>query len=64
MISVPRREGVGPPLAPVPGGPRRSPWIVGIVVGLVLMVVVNLVFIYIAVSDADAIVPSYHLEHR
>lgn len=42
----------------------RSPWVVGIVIGLVLMVLVNLAFIYIAVSDADHIVPSYQLEHR
>jgi len=43
---------------------RRSPWVVGIAIGLVLMVLVNLAFIYIAVRDADQIVPSYHLEHR
>jgi len=47
-----------------PDRERRSPWVLGIIIGLVLMVVVNLVFIYIAVSDADTIVPSYNLEHR
>jgi hypothetical protein len=42
----------------------RSPWVVGIVLGLVLIVLVNFVFIYIAVSDADHVVPSYQLEPR
>ena len=43
---------------------RRSPWVVGIIIGLALMVLVNLAFIYLAVSDADDIVPSYNLEQR
>ena len=45
--------------------PRRgSPWVLAIVLGLLLMALVNFAFIYIAVSDADQIVPSYQLEHR
>jgi hypothetical protein len=43
---------------------RRSPWVLGIVIGFVLMVLVNLAFIFIAVSGADQVVPSYQLEHR
>ena len=54
------------PFAPASPGsaPRRSPWVLAIVVGLVLVALVNLAFIYIAVSDADQVVPSYLLEHR
>jgi hypothetical protein len=43
---------------------RRSPWVLAIVLGLLLMALVNFAFIYLAVSDADQIVPSYQLEHR
>ncbi len=39
-------------------------WPVIITLGLVLVVVVNAVFIYIAVSGADDIVPSYQSEQR
>lgn len=43
---------------------HRSPWVVGIVLGLVIMVLVNIAFIYIAVRGADQVVPSYNLEQR
>jgi hypothetical protein len=39
-------------------------WPVLITVGLVLVVLVNAVFIYIAVSGADDVVPSYQTEQR
>jgi hypothetical protein len=32
--------------------------------GLLLMILVNLAFIYIAVSGADEVVPSYNAEPR
>jgi type IV secretory pathway VirB3-like protein len=43
---------------------RRSPWVLGIVIGFVVMVLVNAAFIYIAVRGADEVVPSYHAEQR
>lgn len=39
-------------------------WPIAIIVGLLLVVLVNLTFIYIAVSGADQVVPSYHTEER
>ena len=39
-------------------------WPIAIAIGLTLMVVVNMGFIYVALSDADPVVPSYHLEER
>ena len=39
-------------------------WPIIIVVALVLVVVVNAVFIYIAVTGADAVVPSYMAGQR
>ena len=39
-------------------------WPVLITVGLVFVVVVNAIFIYIAVSGADDVVPSYQTEER
>ena len=39
-------------------------WPVLITVGLVLVILVNAVFIYLAVSGADDIVPSYLTEER
>jgi hypothetical protein len=35
-----------------------------VAVGLIIVVLVNLAFIYVAVSGKDEIVPSYELEHR
>ncbi|NJD10682.1 MAG: hypothetical protein FIB01_09705 [Gemmatimonadetes bacterium] len=56
---------------PDPDGATSSParsrppgWVLAVVIGLVLVALVNFAFIYIAVSDADQVVPSYLLEHR
>ena len=38
------------------------PWIIGIALAVVM--VVNAVFIYIAVSQADPVEPSYNIENR
>jgi hypothetical protein len=45
---------------------RRSSlgWPIGIAVGLLLMILVNLAFIFIAVRGADEVVPSYQTEPR
>jgi hypothetical protein len=54
----------------LPGpGRGRSPsrdrlWPALITVGLVLVVLVNALFIYIAVAGADHVEPSYHTEER
>ena len=48
-----------------PGGSSRIRlWPVLITVGLVLVILVNAIFIYIAVSGADDVVPSYQTEER
>lgn len=39
-------------------------WPILITLGLVFVVLVNAVFIYIAVSGADEVVPSYNTEER
>ena len=39
-------------------------WPIAIVVGLVIVILVNVLFIYVAVSGADAVVPSYNTEPR
>jgi hypothetical protein len=44
--------------------PARSPWVISIVIGFVLIVLVNMGFIYIAVKGADPVVPSYGIEER
>ena len=60
---------------PAPTGNREGPdlsggmnkarlWPFLITAGLVLVVLVNAIFIYIAVSGADDVVPSYHTEER
>jgi hypothetical protein len=49
------------------GPPSKSGfrlWPVLITVGLVFVVVVNAIFIFIAVSGADNVVPSYQTEQR
>jgi len=46
------------------GRTRYRLWPVLITLGLVLVVLVNAVFIYIAVSGADDVVPSYNTEKR
>jgi hypothetical protein len=52
---------------PVDGGapaPGSRVWPVGIAIGLILMILVNLAFIYIAVTGSDGVVPSYNTEVR
>ena len=39
-------------------------WPIMIVVGLLIVIIMNAVFIYVAVSDRDEVVPSYHTESR
>ena len=46
------------------GGSGHRLWPILITVGLVLVILVNAVFIYIAVSGADDVVPSYVTEER
>lgn len=43
---------------------KKSPWPLLITLGLILVVVVNAIFIYIAVTGADDVVPSYVTEER
>jgi hypothetical protein len=43
---------------------RRSPWVIGIIIGFVVVVLVNAGFIYVAVKGADRVVPSYNAEAR
>lgn len=43
---------------------RDQLWPAIIIVGLALVLVVNAVFIYIAVSGADEVVPSYNAGQR
>ena len=43
---------------------RDLAWPIGIVVALLLVVAVNVAFIYIAVSGADEVVESYEAETR
>jgi hypothetical protein len=43
---------------------KRSPWVVGIIIGFVMMVLVNIAFITIAVKGADSVVPSYQTADR
>ncbi len=39
-------------------------WPIAILVGLLLMILINLAFIFIAVRGADEVVPSYQTEPR
>jgi len=39
-------------------------WPIGIAIGLALVILVNFAFIYIAVSGADEVAPSYQSEPR
>jgi hypothetical protein len=43
---------------------RHSPWIAAIIIGFVLMIAANAVFIYVAVSGADPVASSYRTEPR
>ncbi len=42
----------------------RSPWLIAIIVGLILVALVNVVFIWIAVHRQDPVVDSYVTEPR
>jgi hypothetical protein len=55
--AAPVSEGVG-------AVPRDRLWPVLITVGLLLVVLVNVLFIYIAVKGADGVDPSYFSEER
>ena len=46
------------------GGGKSLIWPMIITVGLIVVLVVNVLFIYIAVKGADAVVPSYNTEER
>ncbi|MGD2123051.1 MAG: hypothetical protein PVJ76_14960 [Gemmatimonadota bacterium] len=56
-----RSEGGSAGAGPKPGSRL---WPILITLGLVFVVLVNAIFIYIAVSGADDVVPSYHTEER
>jgi hypothetical protein len=43
---------------------QRSPWVTGIIIGFVLVVLMNAVFIYVAINGRDQIAPSYTAEER
>jgi hypothetical protein len=48
-----------------PSPPRTDRrWPIAIALGLLLVILVNLAFIYIAVHGKDEIAPSYHSERR
>lgn len=47
-----------------PVGRKDRLWPILITAGLVFVILVNAVFIYIAVSGADDVVPSYFTEER
>lgn len=44
--------------------PTRLGWPHAIVLGMLVVILVNVAFIYIAVSGADQVVSSYLTEHR
>jgi len=48
-----------------PSSPRaRSPWVIAIVVTLAVVAIVNVLFIWIAVSGQDPVLDSYVTEPR
>lgn len=53
-----------PALPPTEAPRRRSPWPMAIAIGLGIVVLMNAVFIYVALSNTDPIAPSYSQEHR
>ncbi len=50
--------------APGAGSRRRSPWPLVIVIGLVLVALVNLLFIYVAVRGQEPVAESYNRAGR
>jgi len=48
-----------PPPGGTPGRRRRSPWLLAIVIGLVLVAIVQVLFIYIAVRGQEPVAESY-----
>ena len=42
----------------------RLLWPIMIIVGFLIVIIINAVFIYVAVSDRDEVVPSYQTEAR
>jgi hypothetical protein len=54
------------PVRPAEDGAKtkRSPWVIGIIIGFVMMILVNIAFITIAVKGADTVVPSYQTSDR
>ena len=54
--------GTGSAGSDTPPGSRL--WPILILVGFILVILVNAIFIYIAVSGADEVVPSYQTEER
>lgn len=43
---------------------RRDVWLLALLAGFAVMIAVNAFFIYVAVSGADPVVPSYGTEAR
>ncbi|NLG63045.1 MAG: hypothetical protein GX539_12460 [Candidatus Cloacimonetes bacterium] len=43
---------------------KRSPWVIGLIIGFTVMLAMNAVFITVAVKGADRVVPSYQTTER
>lgn len=43
---------------------ERSPWVIALVIGFILVAMVNVVFIWIAVRGQDPVVESYRTTSR
>ena len=52
-----RTDPTAPPLA-------RDAWLLALIAGFVVMVAVNIFFVYVAVNGGDPVVPSYRTEAR